>query len=199
MKKLLTLIPLAFLIFSCQEKEVTKEEYRKIDPLLNIAFKDSFSNFIGNDLVFNNAFKFLESKKDSIIENNILDDMPLEIFKVFKNPKAEGAIIHFIKHPTTKYYNFNQRRDTIFSDFVTFDLLAAIPENQAKDLSKGQMFYVKSKKHFIDISPISDLFTNQTYYQRKFHIEHSRDEISINYGILFTEVDSLLPFTPIHK
>ncbi|MFD0701772.1 hypothetical protein [Myroides pelagicus] len=193
MKNLLTLIPLAFLIFSCQEKEIKKENYRKIDTLLNIVFKDSFPNFIDNELNRNNALKLLERKKDSVIENNVLDDMPLEVFRVFKNPAGDGAIVHLVKKPTTEHYDFYQQRDTILSDFITFDLLVGMPENKASELTKGQMFLVKNKKHPIDINAIVDVFTNQTYYENELYIEHSMKKLNINYGILFTEADSLIP------
>lgn len=192
MKRILSLIAIALTISSCTEKKIEKREYKKVDQLLNVIFKDSFPNYKDNDLVLNKAFDYLKKNTDSILENNILDDLPLEIFKIRENPRGSGAIIHFVKHPIKN--TFFPSSDTIFSDFITFDLLAATSEEVAEKLSEKDVFYIKSRSKTIDINTVTDLFFSTYYYENHQYIRSKQYGLDINFGVLFTEIDSLIPY-----
>lgn len=98
MKKII-LLSLIIIAFSCENRINTKLQTnndlqpRKIDFLLNDIFNKKYSNYKKNDLIKEKALTELSKKTDSLIPLNYLDDIPLKIFYIKKNPHGKGAIV----------------------------------------------------------------------------------------------------------
>ena len=99
-------------IASCNESQQTqtvfikpKNDDRNIDKCLTEIFITKYPTFAENELVRQKAFLKFNKKIDSISKINKLEDIPLNIYSISKNPHGKGAIVQFYANeinPTNK-------------------------------------------------------------------------------------------------
>lgn len=180
-----------FAIISCnssnqKDKETHKTEKRKIDPILEALIK-AYPNYTNNAIVRENAAKELERKIDSLLNLNYLDDIPLKVFRMGKNPHGKGALVQF--HTD----NYNSDRPDRLSDRLNFDIVGLMDEKLASTLKEDGMYFIYGKK----LKRLSEtevfLIVNQVFYSPGTEI--SKDVIfdvyNFNIGDILCEVDSV--------
>lgn len=131
-------------IFSCnspnnEENSTDKTKYRKIDPILE-ALISKYPNYIENTIVRENATKELDKKIDSILHLGYLNDIPLRVFKMEKNPLGKGALVQFY----TDNYKVNQSNK--LSDRLNFDIIGFMDEKLASTLSESGTYFIYGNK-----------------------------------------------------
>lgn len=178
-----------FLIFSCnnpnqKDKDEDKIETRKIDPILD-ALTKKYPNYTDNTIVRENATKELDKTIDSLLNMNYLDDIPLKIFSIGKNPHGKGALVQF----HTDNYNSTNR----LSDRLNFDIIGFMDEKLASTLKEDETYFVY-KKNLTRLSRTEVfLIVNQVYYSPETEI--SEDAIfnvyNFNIGDILCEIDSV--------
>lgn len=104
MKRFFFIGVISFILFSCNENGIIAEEKvnsiskRKVDIYLDSIFLEKYSNYTKNELVRDEATKELSKKIDSLIKLNVLNDIPLKVWKISKNPHGKGALVHLYAH-----------------------------------------------------------------------------------------------------
>lgn len=180
-----------FTIFSCnnpnqKDKETDKIETRKIDPILD-ALTKKYPNYTDNTIVRENATKELDKKIDSLLNLNYLDDIPLKVFRMGKNPHGKGALVQF--HTD----NYDSDRPNRLSDRLNFDIVGLMDEKLASTLKDGGTYFIYGKK----LKRLSEtevfLIVNQVYYSPGTEISKDAifDVYNFNIGDILCEIDSV--------
>jgi hypothetical protein len=182
---LLTIISL----ISCnnqQQKEKVEVEKRKIDPILESVVK-KYPNYTDNTLVRENATKELDKTIDSIFKSGYLDDIPLKVFRIGKNPHGKGALIQF--HTD----NYDSDKPDILSNRLNFDMIGFMDEKLASTLKEDETYYVygKSLKRLSKTEVF--LIVPQVYFSPGTEISKDAiyDVYNYNIGDILKEIDSV--------
>lgn len=182
---LLTIISL----ISCnnqQQKEKVEVEKRKIDPILESVVK-KYPNYTDNTLVRENATKELDKTIDSILKSGYLDDIPLKVFRIGKNPHGKGALIQF--HTD----NYDSDKPDILSNRLNFDMIGFMDEKLASTLKEDETYYVYGK----NLKRLSKtevfLIVPQVYFSPGTEISKDAiyDVYNYNIGDILKEIDSV--------
>lgn len=180
-----------FTIISCNNpnqnnKETDNIETRKIDPILDSLIK-KYPNYADNTIVRENATKELGEKIDSLLNLNYLDDIPLKVFKMEKNPHKKGALVQFYT------LNHDSNRPNILSDRLNFDIIGFMDEKLASTLKEDGTYFIYGKKLKRLSKTEVFLIVNQVYYSPGTEI--SKDPIlntyNFNIGDILCEIDSV--------
>lgn len=179
-----------FSIFSCgsssqDDKKTAKTNNRKMDPVLK-ALAKKYTNYHKNPIIRENATKELDEKIDSLINLNYLDDIPLQVFRIGKNPHGKGALVHFYTHN----YNVYENR---LSDRLNFDIIGFMDEKLASTLKEDGTYFVYGKKMKRLTEQEVSLLVTQVFYSPGTEIsKQGMDDIySFNIGDILCEVDSV--------
>ena len=186
---ILTITLLTF--FSCnntnqKEKESEKIEKRKIDPILDAITKE-FPNYTENTIVRENATKELSKKIDSVLNLGYLNDIPLKVFRMGKNPHGKGALVQF------QTDNYNSDKPDKLSDRLNFDIIGFMDEKLASTLKEDGTYFIYGKK----LKRLSEtevfLIVNQVYYSpgTKISKDAIYDVYNFNIGDILCEIDSV--------
>lgn len=119
------------------DKELEIKYSRKIDPFLDTIFNIRYPNYRSNEIVREKALKNMIKVIDSLAPKGYLDDIPLKILKVQKNPHGKGALVHFYSH--------NKTETELLSDKVQFDLIGLMDEKLGESINENKSYYVKEK------------------------------------------------------
>jgi hypothetical protein len=180
-----------FTIISCnnpnqKNKETDNIETRKIDPILD-ALTKKYANYTDNTIVRENATKELGEKIDSLLNLNYLDDIPLKVFKMEKNPHKKGALVQFYT------LNHDSNRPNRLSDRLNFDIIGFMDEKLASTLKEDGTYFIYGKKLKRLSKTEVFLIVNQVYYSPGTEI--SKDPIlntyNFNIGDILCEIDSV--------
>jgi hypothetical protein len=189
MRKILLLLILGIITISCnQTKKAEIVETRKIDPILSEIFEKDFSTYKENTLIKEKALKELIKKIDSLAPLNYLEDIPLEVFRVQKNPHGKGAIVQF----TTD--NFDRDKTKTLSNQLEYDLIVLMSEELASTINEKRKYLVRGKNYKRLNETETYLLVKQTYFSPEPEI--SEDLIwsgfyDFKVGVLLAEIDSL--------
>lgn len=178
-------------ILSCndsnqKDKENTKNEIRKIDPILSEITK-KYPNYMDNSIVRENATQELDKKIDSLLNLGYLNDIPLRVFRMGKNPDGKGALVQFYTD------NYNSNNPNILSDRLNFDIVGFMDEKLASTLKEDGTYYVYGKK----LKRLNEtevfLIVNQIYYSPETKISKDAigDVYNFNVGDILCEIDSI--------
>lgn len=180
-----------FTILSCnnpnlKNREIEKIETRKIDPILESLAK-KYPNYTENSIVRENASKELDKKIDSLLNLNYLDDIPLKVYIMGKNPHGKGALVQFYTN------NFNSDQPDRLSDRLNFDIVGLMDEKLASTLTEDGTYFIYGKK----LKRLNEkevfLIVNQVYYSPGTEI--SKDLIynvyNFNIGDILCKIDSV--------
>lgn len=189
MRKILFILIFGFLMISCNQKKKTEVvESRKIDPILSEIFEKDFSTYKENTLIKERALKELIKQIDSLAPLNYLEDIPLEVFRIQKNPHGKGAIVQF----TTD--NFGRNKTKILSNQLEFDLIGLMSEELASTINEKKKYLIRGKNYKRLNKTETYILVNQTYFSPEPEI--SKDGIysgfyNFKVGVLLAEIDSL--------
>ncbi len=187
MKKFLFTIILLSTLISCNNQQVkpviTK---RKIDPILEDILKKN-SNYKENTIVRENATKLLDKKIDSILNLGLLDDIPLKLFNLEKNPHGKGALLQF------KTDNYDFEKPEVLSDRLTYDVIGLMDEKLATTLIENEKYYVYGKKLKRLSKDEVFLIVSQVYHSPETEISKGiiGEEYDFNIGDILMEIDSV--------
>lgn len=180
-----------FTFLSCnnpnhKNKETDKIETRKIDPILD-ALTKKYPNYTDNSIVRENATKELDKKIDSLLNLNYLDDIPLKVFRMGKNPHGKGALVQF--HTD----NYDSDQPNRLSDRLNFDIVGFMDEKLASTLTEDGTYFIYGKK----LKRLNEtevfLIVNQVYYSPGTEISKDAifDVYNFNIGDVLCEIDSV--------
>jgi hypothetical protein len=180
-----------FSIFSCnnsdqKDKKTDKIETRKIDPILD-ALTKKYSNYSNNTIVRENATKELDKKIDSLLNLNYLDDIPLKVFRLGKNPHGKGALVQF--HTD----NYDRERPNRLSDRLNFDIVGLMDEKLASTIKEDETYFIYGKKLKRLSKTEVFLIVNQVYFSPGTEISKDAifDVYNFNIGDILCEIDSV--------
>lgn len=169
-----------------QQKEKVEVEKRKIEPILESVIK-KYPNYTDNTLVRENATKELDKKIDSVLTLGYLNDIPLKVFRIGKNPHGKGALIQF--HTD----NYDSDKPDILSNRLNFDIIGFMNEKLASTLKEDGTYYIYGK----NLKRLSKtevfLIVTQVYYSPGTEISKDAiyDVYNYNIGDILTEIDSV--------
>ena len=180
-----------FLIASCvnniQAINLTKTETKKLDTLLDKIFRKDFPNFKDNQIVRENALFALTKAIDSVLALGYLNDLPLKVFRVSKNPHGKGALVQFY---TDDYSNDDT---TSLANSVRFDIIGFMDETLAASINEKSSYFLYGHKYKRLNETEAFLIVNQVYFAPKPKIEKGTysEGLEFNLGNFMCEVDSL--------
>jgi hypothetical protein len=190
MKNTFTILILFGLLSSCNQSKNTDNKEtitkRKTDILLENLEK-KFPNYKENQMVRENMQKELDKKIDSVYKLNYLDDIPMKVFRIGKNPHGKGALIQF--HTD----NFDSENRSLLSDRLNFDIIGFMDEQKASQLKEDGTYLISGKmlKRLNETEVF--LIVPQVYYSPGTEISKDGiyDEIfNYNVGDLLMEIDN---------
>jgi hypothetical protein len=191
MKKNLIIFCCLSLLLSCDmpqpsQSNVVKIPLRKIDPILQ-QLEKKFPNYKDNQIVRDNAEEYLQHTVDSVLSLGYLNDIPLKVFKIGKNPHGKGALVQFYSD------NYSSDRPNRLSDRLKFDIIGFMDEKLAASLKEGGQYFVYGKKLKRLTETEAFLIVNQTYYAPETKIDKDAiwDVYNFYVGDLICEVDSI--------
>jgi hypothetical protein len=184
MKKLTILFLL--IIFSCSEKnnKIEEQPKRKIDLIFDEISK-KYKNFEKNPIASDDLKQEFDKKIDSLDKLGILDkylndeNVNLKIWKIFKNPYGDGAIIQLYVDDLDDGNRFK------------YDIVGLMDKNKASKIEamEGEPVFIQGKKmKRLNEAEASILPVQQYYYNNKTEINR-KDNIEI--GNYIMEIDSL--------
>lgn len=194
MKQIYIFLVLLGLLSSCNESKKAENKgenivKRKTDLILENLEK-KYPNYIENQIVRENMQNELDKKIDSVYKLNFLDDIPVKIFRMGKNPHGNGALIQF--HTD----NFNSDNRSLLSDRLNFDIIGFMDEKKASKLKENGTYLVSGKmlKRLNETEVF--LIVPQVFYSPGTEISKDGiyDEIfNYNIGDLLMEIDNAKP------
>jgi len=164
-----------------------KNEKRKIDPFLEEIFVKKYSNYTDNQIVRENAIEEFDKKIDSLIELGILNDIPLKVLRIQKNPHGKGALIQFYTD------NYDYKKPYILSNRLNFDIIGFMDETKASNLKEKDIYYVFGKKMKRLNKTETFLLVSQVYYSQETKIDKDAiwDVYNFYIGNILCEIDSV--------
>ncbi|AZA50336.1 hypothetical protein EG346_20090 [Chryseobacterium carnipullorum] len=175
-------------VVSCTQtnkNETIKQPKRKTDSLI-ITMENKFPNYKDNSLVREEMEKYLSNKADSIFVFKEFDDIPMSVFKLSKNPYGKGMLVQLY---ADNKYEKNENK----SNYLTFDIIGFISDEEAKKINEKSKYYVIGKNvNRINSNQLSVLVP-MSYYSPETKIDQDSfgDTYLFNLGIAAMEVDSL--------
>jgi hypothetical protein len=193
MKNTFIILILFGLLTSCNQSKNTENNgmitKRKTDILLENLEK-KFQNYKENELVREDMRNELDKKIDSVYKLNHLDDIPMKVFRIGKNPHGKGALIHF------RTDNFNYENRSLLSDRLNFDIIGFMDEQKASQLKENETYLIFGKMLERLTRPDVFLIVPQVYYSPETRISRDGifDEIfNYNIGDFLMEIDNVKP------
>jgi len=178
-------------LFSCDnpqlnQSNIPKIQIRKVDPILQLIEK-KFSNYKENEIVRENAAHELGHKIDSILPLNYLNDIPLKVLRIGKNPHGKGALVQFYTD------NYDNNHPTILSDRLNFDIIGFMDEKLATLLNEHGKYYVYGKKMKRLSKTETFVIVNQVYYSPVTEIRKDAvwDIYNFYIGDIICKIDSI--------
>lgn len=168
------------------EKTESKLIKRKTDLLLENLEK-KYPNYKENQIVRDNMKNELDKKIDSVYKLNFLDDIPVKVFRMGKNPHGKGALIQF--HTD----NFDTDNRELLSDRLNFDIIGFMTEEKASQLKEDGTYLISGKMLKRLNKTEVFLIVPQVYYSPWTEISKDMiyDEIfNYNIGDLLMEIDN---------
>jgi hypothetical protein len=184
------LISLAILTSCNQSKKTENQEQkivkRKTDLMLE-SLEKKYPNYKENQIVRENMQNDLDKKIASVYKLNFLDDIPVKVFRMGKNPHGKGALIQF--HTD----NFNTDNRNLLSDRLNFDIIGFMTEEKASKLKEDGTYLISGKMLKRLNQTEVFLIVPQVYYSPGTTISKDiiYDEIfNYNIGDLLMEIDN---------
>ncbi|HVW12768.1 MAG TPA: hypothetical protein VHB54_03045 [Mucilaginibacter sp.] len=191
MKKNLIILCFLSSLLSCDvpqtnQSNITQIRLRKIDPILQ-QLEKKFPNYKDNQIVRDNAADYLQHKIDSVVPLGYLNDIPLKVFRIGKNPHGKGALVQFYSD------NYDSNESTRLSDRLNFDIIGFMNEKLATTLKENGKYFVYGKKLKRLTETETFLIVNQVYYSPETKISKNAiwDVYNFYVGDLICEVDSV--------
>jgi len=180
MKSILLLF--TFLLISCQSKKESPIEIPKkqVESILQKIFVKDYPLYTHNQLVQDKAIKVFENKIDSLVIINGLEDIPLKILSIDKNPKGKGAIVQFYSDPDEVFNSHNLSR------CLQVGFIGLMSEKLATKLTTNSKVLIRGHNYKRLSQYEVDLFYNQTYYGAVVKVD---GKPTFNAGIFMVEVD----------
>lgn len=166
-----------------EEKRAAIPE-REIEPFLNKIFINEYPNYQSNELVKDKALSELMLNIDSLAPLKYLEEIPLKIFRIQKNPHGKGAIVQF--------YSDNSGAAPL-SDRLGFDVIGLMSEDIASSLNENSKYLIFGKKYNRLNETKTYLIVPQSYYSPNPEISKntSTGVFAFNIGVFICEVDSV--------
>ncbi len=142
MKNTLIILMFLGLLSNCNQSENADNKdaivKRKMDIILE-NLENKYPNYKENQIVRGNMQKELDKTIDSIYKLNYLDDIPMRVFKIGKNPHGKGALIQF--HTD----NYLSETRNLLSDRLEFDIIGLMDEQKASLLKDDKTYLISGK------------------------------------------------------
>lgn len=193
MKRIALFFIVSILIGSCtpvsqKQSTETKRVQKKIEPYLDKIFTDKYPNYKSNALIRDKALSELTYKIDSLLPYKYLEEIPLEVFRIRKNPHGKGAIVQFYAD------NYDYKNKSDLSNQLEFDIIGLMSEELAGSLNDKSKYFVFGKKYNRLNKTETYLIVHQSYYSPTPEI--SEDVIwdgvyNFKIGVFMCEVDSV--------
>ena len=193
MKKIIALL-LITLSFACKQKSnsdsIVKIEKRKIDTVLEEILIKKYPNYLSNDLINEKATKELVTKVDSLLANGVLNEFPLKIMSISKNPHGKGALVQL--YVDNGIFTEEKNHEGLLSNSVQFDVIALMSEEKAEKLIKDECYLVTGKTTRVNQNQL-DILVKMSYYGASPSIEESYSDKKpmFKIGAFVVEVESL--------
>ncbi|EIA09017.1 hypothetical protein [Flavobacterium frigoris] len=194
MKQLFILLISLGILSSCNQLKKTENQEqiivkRKTDLMLENLEK-KYTNYKENQIVRESMQNDLDKKIDSVYKLNFLDDIPVKVFRMGKNPHGKGALIQF--HTD----NFDTDNRNLLSDRLNFDIVGFMTEEKASKLKEDGTYLISGRMlKRLDKTEVF-LIVPQVYYSPGTEISKDviYDEIfNYNIGDLLMEIDHAKP------
>lgn len=193
MKRIALFFIVSIFISSCvpvsqKNSTETKAVQKKIEPYLDKIFTDKYPNYKSNTLTRDNALSELMTKIDSLLPYRYLEEIPLKVFRIQKNPHGKGAIVQFYAD------NYDYKNKSDLSNQLGFDIIGLMSEELAGSLNDKSKYLVFGKKYNRLDKTKTYLIVSQSYYSPTPEI--SEDAIfsgvyNFQIGVFLCEVDSV--------
>lgn len=161
---------------------------RKIDPYLDTIFNIRYSNYRTNEIIREKALKNMIKVIDSLAPKGYLDDIPMKILRIQRNPYGKGALVHF--------YSDNKSEIELISDNVQFDLIGFMDEKMGESINEKSTYFVKSKKYKRLTETEVFSIVKQVYYSPDPKIEADiiqSSKFNFRLGDFMCVVDTIIP------
>jgi hypothetical protein len=188
--RLIILLSFITCIVSCNQKKEKKSipDLRKIDTVLTDIFQNKFPNYMDNALTKDKALTLLTSKIDSLAPLHYLEEIPLKIFKIQKNPHGKGALVQFYTD------NIDRPNKNIFSNQLQFDILGFMSEELASTLDEKKKYFIFGHKYKRLNKTETYIIVNTTYFSPETEISKdamNSDVYTYKVGVFLCEIDSV--------
>lgn len=188
------LVFVTFLVISScansNNADVKRVQIRKMDTVLNRIIED-YPNYETNEIQREKLLKVFIRTIDSLASLNYLNDIPLEVLKIQKNPHGDGAMVQF-------YANNSTSEGKLLSDQLQFDFIAFMDENEAAKLNDKHRYYVSGKKIERLTQDMVNILVRVSYNSAEPTIEKTlSDDYIFNAGIFFCQVSKVNPVEPV--
>jgi hypothetical protein len=184
---------ICLVIISCGQTGTLNNGYatneipkRKIDKYLENIFFSKYPNYQDNEMIRDKATIELRKTIDSLYKNKYLEDVPLKIFKIKKNPHGKGAIVQF-------YADNQYEVDTMLSNELGFDVIGLMSEELASTLSESsdKKYFIYGHNYNRVTQPMADILVGMTYYSTVTEISTLSYSTKFKIGNFICEIDSL--------
>ena len=194
MKQFFILLISLGILTSCNQSKKTENQEQKIvkrkTDLMLESLEKKYPNYKENQIVRENMQNDLDKKIDSVYKLNFLDDIPVKVFRMGKNPHGKGALIQF--HTD----NFDSDNRNLLSDRLNFDIIGFMTEEKASKLKEDGTYLISGKMLKRLNKTEVFLIVPQVYYSPGTEISKDiiYDEIfNYNIGDLLMEIDAAKP------
>lgn len=189
MKKLLIFATMMALV-SCENKQAEVKKERKIsdlDSTIIKTFVTDYPEYKSNDLILEKASKSLNKTLDSLAKEKHLEQIPLSVFSIGKNPHGKGAIVMFYtnKHDVSDHNNF-------FVANLGFDIIGLMDENLAMTVNKDNKYYISGKKYKRLNEKETYFLVSRSFHSPEFNISpRNYGGAEVKLGVFSCEIDSI--------
>lgn len=161
-----------------------KGDPAKLTSVLSYILKEKYPNYEKNELSQENALNEIIAAVDSLAPLHYLEDIPLEIFRIQKNPHGKGAIVQL-------YTGRRYLTDTAVIAKLRFEVISLMPDSLAIALDEEKEYMIRGKKY----KRLSDevyMIVGQTFFSPTPNVEEYIGIHAFQAGIFMCEVDSMV-------
>ncbi len=167
---------------------IEKPVFRKMGATVQDIFFVKHTNVATNDLVKEKALKEFMHQVDSLVPLHYLEDIPLKVFAVQKNPHGKGALVQF-------YTDNELNRDGYpNTNLLGFDIIGFMSEELASTIDDTKKYYVYAHNYkrlnYAEVSVLVDKMYHGTTPRVSTGTVRD-DEIQVIIGNFACEVDSI--------
>ena len=181
MKSVLLLF-LALGLLSCQPQKGKPEESpkKRVEVVLQKIFVKDYPLYAHNGLIQEKAVKSFVRQLDSLVSLHGLEDIPLKVQSIDKNPNGKGAIVQFYSDPYAPSSPSN------LAGCLGVGFIGLMSEELASRLTTNSTVLVRGHNYHRASQDQLDLIYSKTYYGAEAKVD---GEPNFNIGTYMVEVE----------